>query len=241
MRTRVLPALLAALCVAGCVPRNRINTDCRWMGEARSHLEITRAADVRHLMSDAMIAEDLAIRYADVTRGRRSGHFAGWDEYESAREQCMTTLFAAAADTHGVDAQQVRALVERRPLAVDVAVFLAFGVLYVAVSFAATGAILNRFSLDAPAAAIVASLAVAPVLSVSGVLVLGIWAGLIDTLRFGNMHMSYRVDRLPWGHHPLALFAAGIVVFLATAAWRGASLERPPPGGLHSQFPRARP
>src|SRR5262245_29937043 len=103
MRTWLPAALLAALCLAVCAPRHRINGDCGWAGEAISRLDVTQSADVRHLMNDAMIAEDLAIRHADVTRGRRSGHFAGWDEYESAREQCMTKLFAAAAVTHGVD------------------------------------------------------------------------------------------------------------------------------------------
>jgi hypothetical protein len=93
-----------------------------------------------------------------------------------------------------------------------------------------------------------ASLGVAPVLSVVGVMLLEIWAGTIEMIRFANMHMSYRVDRLPWNRHPIAVFVAGVLVFLATAAGRGhsrgvgsASLEPPPRGGLHSQFPRARP
>jgi hypothetical protein len=227
MRTRLGPVLLFAVCLASCVPRNRVNPNCRWTNDALSPLDTQRSADVQHLMNDAMVAEDLAIRYADATRGRRSGHFAGWDEYENARERCMTTLFAAAADTHGVDAQQVRNLLGRRALAVDLSVGLAFGVLYLLLSHAVVGGIQSRFSVEEPTALVVAFLGVAPAFGACGVLALGLWAGLIEMVRLGNAHMSYRVDRLPWSHHTLELFATGVFVFLATAALRWYCRYRP--------------
>jgi len=222
-RRPFLLLLLAAVSVGDCVARSRVNASCEWTNDAAAPLDFQRAADVRHLMNDAMTVEELAIRYADATRGRRSGHFAGWDEYESTRERCMTSLFDAAAGMHGVNARQVRDLLGRRPLAVDLSVVLLFGALYVVVSHAIVVGILRRFPVDEPAPLAIAFVAVALVLSACGVLVLGLWAGLIEMVRFGNAHLSYRVDRLPWNHHVVALLAAGAVVFLTTAAVRAAA------------------
>ena len=221
MRTWLLSVPLLTICVSGCIARNRVNDNCQWTGDARTRLDIQRSADIRHLMNDATIAEDVAIRYADATRGRRSGHFAGWDDYESTRERCMTSLFAAAADAHNVEARQVRDLLARRPLAVDVPVILAFGALFIAISNAIAGGLLRRFSMEPPTPVIIASLMIAPALSASGLLALGIWAGLIEMIRLGNMHISYRGERVPWGHHSLELFAVGVLVFFSTVALRG--------------------
>lgn len=56
----------------------------------------------------------------------------------------------------------------------------------------------------------------------AGLAVLGVeqWAGLCENLRIGNGHLSYRLDRLPWGHHRLALFAGALVLFWTMAYLR---------------------
>jgi hypothetical protein len=219
--TRVLaPLVLFAVALSGCVARNRVNPSCQWTNDPPSHLDVRRSGDVQHLMNDAMVAEELAIRYADATRGHRSGHFAGSDEYAAARERCLATLLAVAASTHGVDAQQVRDLIRRRPLALDVFVVLSFAMLYVLISSGVVGGILRRFPADEPTPVLISSVVAAIVLSVSGVLALGLWAGTIEMARIGDTHLSYRADRLPWNHHTLDLFMSGFVLFLATAAWR---------------------
>src|SRR5262249_53874438 len=81
----VASLLLLTVCAWGCVARNRVNPNCRWTNDSSMRLDVGRSADVWHLMNDAMVAEDVAIRYADATKGRGSGHFSGWDEYESMR------------------------------------------------------------------------------------------------------------------------------------------------------------
>jgi hypothetical protein len=132
----------------------------------------------------------------------------------------MATLFAAAASTHGVDAQQVRDLLGQRPLELDLSVVLSFAILYALVSNIIVSGILGRFPVDQPTPAVIAFLIIAPVLSACAGLAFGLWAGTIEMVRLGNMHMSYRVDRLPFSQHPFGLFVSGAVLFWATVAFR---------------------
>jgi hypothetical protein len=83
----------------------------------------------------------------------------------------MASLFTAAADAHGVTAKQVRDLLDRRPLAVDVPVILAFGLLFLAISNEIVGGVLSRFSIDPPTPLIVACVVIAPGLSGCGLAV----------------------------------------------------------------------
>ena len=68
MRTPSLVVVMVfVLGAGGCVRRDGWNTDCRWPGETSNH-----ARSARHLSADAELAEDLAIRYADVHFGMKS-------------------------------------------------------------------------------------------------------------------------------------------------------------------------
>jgi hypothetical protein len=40
-----------------------------------------------------------------------------------------------------------------------------------------------------------------------------LWAFEAETLRIGYGHLVQRAERIPWGHHRPAIFAAGLVVF----------------------------
>src|SRR4051794_12851335 len=200
MKPRVTAIIVVAICTSRCVARSRINPNCEWTNDTPSQLNMLRSVDVQHLLNDATIAEELAIRYADVTRGHRSGHFAGMDEYGAAREQCFASLAATVATTHGVDPQQVRDLRGQRPSGVDVFVGVSFALLYACVSAATAGTLMRRFPVDEPTPALIASLLVATVLSAFGVVALGLWASVVEMVRIGNDHMSYRADRLTWTH-----------------------------------------
>jgi hypothetical protein len=179
MGRRLAVVFLAAVGASTCVARNRINTTCDWTNDAPSRLDIRRSADVQHLVNDATVAEDLAIRFADATRGHRSGHFAGLDEYAAARERCMASLVATVASSHSVDAQQVHDLRGRRPFGVDLLVGLSFVMMYLVIAAGAADRVLSRFPVDEPTAMIVASVAVGTGLSACGVLALGLWANVI--------------------------------------------------------------
>ncbi|HVC18788.1 MAG TPA: hypothetical protein VNE16_01825 [Vicinamibacterales bacterium] len=220
MTRRFALALLAAIALAGCFPRARVNADCRWTGDAATPLGLTRAADRRELTDDVALAEDFAIRYADRTRGLRSGHYAGADAYHAARERCMAMLLADIGRLHGVAPQRLAALRGRRPLMVDVAVGLSFAVIYLLVATLLAGGLVHRFPPDDPLPAVVASCLVAIGLSAAVMFTLPVWAGAIEVIRVGNVHLSYRALRLPWSRHRAAVFLTALLLFLAVAGAR---------------------
>jgi len=64
-------------------------------------------------------------------------------------------------------------------------------------------------------AATFAAAAFASVVLSGFVLALGhLWGGTVEMLRLGNMHMTYRADRLGWHGYASTLFAAGTLLFL---------------------------
>src|SRR2546430_13176467 len=103
--------LLLSVAASGCeVARERVNSSCEWAFDPPVRLDRQSAGDERHLIRDAAVAEDLAIRYADAQRGFRSGHYAGEVEYAGTWERCLSILFEVIADQHGVAVQHVRPL-----------------------------------------------------------------------------------------------------------------------------------
>jgi hypothetical protein len=59
------PLLLLTLCTCACgIAPERVNTGCVWTSDAARPLDLTRRTDDDHLLTDAAVAEDLAIRYA---------------------------------------------------------------------------------------------------------------------------------------------------------------------------------
>src|SRR5258707_1389995 len=80
---------------------------CAWPDERATRLDLQRGADRRHLGADVRRAEQMAIRYADLTRGHLSGQYQGPDEYHRTRERCFAELSGAIAGDHGIDRAQV--------------------------------------------------------------------------------------------------------------------------------------
>ena len=223
MTRRLALALLVAAALAACAPRDRLNADCRWTGDDTAPLDITRTADRQQLTDDVALAEDLAIRYADRTRGLRSGHFDGMDVYHATRERCVAALLVDIGRRHGVDPQALLALRGHRPLMVDVAVGLSFAIIYLLVAALAAGGLVRRFPPDDPLPAVVASCLVALVAAAVAMLAMPVWAGIIEMVRIENVHMSYRALQLPWNQHRAAVFLTALLFFLAVtgARYRG--------------------
>ena len=220
MKRAIASLLFLLVCSAGCVGRERLNEDCAWTHDSEGPLDAQESAGQRHLIEDVTVAEEIAIRYADVRKGRRSGHFEGGTAYVSAREQCLAALFAKIAVAHQVGAPQVRAQVGRRIWSLDVAIGLAFAALYTFVASRIAGGIVGAFqpgkwTLISLAAVLMASVAV----SAAGILSGELWSGLAESIRVGTTHMSYRAERLPWRHHRVVLFLAGILIFWLLS-WR---------------------
>ena len=220
MNRAIASLLILGVCSAGCAARERFNNDCEWTHDPASPGVAQPAVRQRHLIEDVTVAEEIAIRYADVRKGRRSGHFEGPTAYAGARQECMAMLFAKIAVDHHITEPQVRDQLGRRESTVDVAIGLAFAALYTFVASRIAGGIVGAFqpgkwTLISLAAVLMASVAV----SAAGILSGELWSGLAESIRLGTTHMSYRADRLPWRHHRVVLFLAGILIFWLLS-WR---------------------
>jgi hypothetical protein len=156
------------------------------------------------------VAEDLAIRHADDLRGPHSGHFEGMAEYGRLRDQYMEEQFKSVAARHGVSEAQVRESLTHRPPGVDLLVMLSFAALYALIA----GVVARQLH------SIVMTAYVSIVLSAASVLLGEQWAGLVESLRLGTGHLSYRADRIPWSHHRLSLFVACVALYWFVAIVR---------------------
>ena len=205
--------LFATLLVVGCnVDRN---TDCRWSsGHEGRELELSSARD--RLADDAQVAEDLAIRHADASRT------PDWqrnvDEYRRVREECRAQLNLMVAQQHAVPVESVAAAVFDRREWLDALVVVAFASLFAVIAALVTSNMLRGALIESRALAGVMLLVAA--LGAGGVGVLGsnVFVGLIESLRTGNGHMSYRAERLPLRNRRLETFTTGTLCFFAVGA-----------------------
>lgn len=219
---RLLPATLLFSAILGaCTSGVEGAATCEWrLQEGASQLDLRNQRHRRHLNHDAIVAEDVAIRYADLHRGHRSGHFAGMEAYRQSREQCMALLFDAVARTHGVAPMEVRGALGYRRTDVDAIVILAFVAFYAGAADAIIRWMRRSLSVDAWSARLVATLIASIVVGAGAVVLFGLWTATVDMIRVGNTHMSYRADRNPWSQHQAELFLGGIVLFALVAAVR---------------------
>jgi hypothetical protein len=218
---RLLPPLLLWLtCIAGCSPGASPNSDCEWSKEIAGPLDLSRSTQARHLSADAERAEDLAIRYADARRGPHSGHFEGGAEYGLTRDQCMARLFQIVGSNHSVTEEQIRWHLAHRPTELDVAVILTFIALYAWATTLIVRRVCQRHADDQETSGSVVMIVYTSVTaSVVGVLLGEVWSDLMENIRLGNGHLSYRAERIPWSHHRLGMFVGGVVLFWLLAAF----------------------
>ena len=211
---RLLPVLLFWLpCIVSCSSSAPPNSDCEWSKEIAGPLDLSQSTQARHLSGDAERAEDLAIRYADARRGPHSGHFEGSFEYGRMRDQCMGALFRVVGSNHGVTEEQIRWHLTYRRTGSDLAVILTFIALY---ALAAT-VILRRVcrcNTDRRQETwgwVVMMVYTSVIASAIGVLVGEVWPDLMENIRLGCGHLSYRLERVPGSHLRLCMFVGGVI------------------------------
>ena len=215
--------LLLAVTVGGCGVRpgdHPVSSSCEWTEAGSGSLNLEKSADRGHLRYDALSAEDIAIRWADKYAGPRSGQFRGFPEYGRRTDECMEALFQGVASHHGVDVALVRQYRMSRDTAVDSAVILGFAFLYALAGYRLAGVIRRRFPSDEWPAFVIATITMSVLASIVGVILGDYWSVLIENLRMGSGHLSYRIDRIPWRLHWGAAFICGLVVFWLAAAVR---------------------
>src|SRR5262249_7433558 len=92
----------------GCIDRTRVNSACEWSGDTRFEIDPRTPAHQRHLVSDAQLAEELAIRHADSEFNRLYGYEAhgGLIDGGRGRNECMARPVRRIETAHSVTAEQ---------------------------------------------------------------------------------------------------------------------------------------
>jgi len=193
--------LIATITLVGCArPGDHpISQNCVWSEED------SPSSDRRHLRFDVATAEDMSIRWADT----HFGHRPEWDQKQS---ECRQTLFQGIAKHHGIDVATVQQYSTDRDPVVDSAVIFGFAILYLCVAYIFTGRIRRRFHDDDTGFWIM-TLTMAAGVSLVAVMVGILGSIVIETLRLNSVHLSYRMNRIPFRQHWAMLFACGFVVF----------------------------
>jgi hypothetical protein len=199
--------LIVTITLTGCArPGDHpVSPNCVWSEDDPSFLDLRKISDRRHLRFDAVTAEDMAIRWADQ-------HFGHLPQYDQQSAQCMETLFQGVAKHHGVDVAVVRQYSQARDTVADAMVFLSFGILYVLAAFILTGRIRRQFP-PGDSGFWIMTLAMAVGVSLVGVLVGGLSSIVIETFLLNSVHLSYRMNRIPFRQHWPMLFVCCFVVF----------------------------
>jgi hypothetical protein len=189
-----------------------VSQSCEWIESDPRTLDLATFNDRRHLRFDAVTAEDMAIRWTDQ-------HFGLRPEWDQRCRECMESLFAGLAKTHGVDVATVRRYSRERDVMVDAPVMLGFACIYVLVAYLLAGRIRRRFPPGEPGYWVMA-LTMAGGVSLVGVLI-GIFGSIIvEEFRMGSGHLSFRMFRIPFRRHWVILFVCGVIIFIFAALIR---------------------
>jgi hypothetical protein len=217
-------AAIAALYAAcpGCIERSRVNTTCEWTGDAVLRIDSRNAAHHAHLVGDAQLAEELAIRYADGEFKRLYGYegHGGAVENGRVRNECMARLVAAIERRHEVTPADIEVARGERNRLFDSAAALLFVPFYVFAAAVFSRLLRRRLASDAAAAQFAANALAAPVAAAAGLQIGQLWLSVWEIVRVGNGHISaFRAaTRTAWLHaYGGRAFAAALVLFVAVA------------------------
>ncbi len=215
---RLACAVLVLIASAsGCVSWSRANLRCEWADDRGAALDAARRRDRWHLRDDVERAEEIAIRFGDAFR-RTHGLLV----VRQNRAECTSRLLIAVANYHELPLDAVLAVRGQRPVIVDLFVLLSFIALYVAIVRRLVSGLFDRIPADLTVPATVAMTVLSAMLGVASTMGLRGFATGLEVARLGDLHMSYRVGRLPWdrlGLESLLLFT-GIGFVLAFSEFR---------------------
>lgn len=205
----------------GCIDRSRINNGCEWTGDLGFPLDQGTSAHRAHLVADAHVAEELAIRFADVEHGRRHGieHHGGLLDGGRVRNDCLSQMFGAIERSHGVTAAEVQVARAGRNATYDAAVAVLFLPMYALVSLVVTRRVGQRFPRDEPLARWVAVCLASVPVSLLGLQGFRLWGAVWEVIRVGNGHMTSirAASRSAWVHHMDGQMFWGMLLFIAIA------------------------
>ncbi len=201
----------------GCIDRTRVNKTCEWNGDTSFPLDPGNEAHRQHLVADAQLAEELAIRYADAEFGRRAGveHHGGLLDNGEFRRECLSRMLNAVERNHDVTAAQVRVARGQRNRTFDIAVGLLFLPLYLLGGIAASRWLSRRLATHDRFVRLIAAGIMSVAFSVLGLQFLRLWGAVWETIRVGNGHMSSMraASQSRWVDHVDGQLIGGVLLF----------------------------
>lgn len=213
--TLAVLVLIGAGAASACILRPGMNADCDWPPEASRAIDLSAAADQRHLVIDAELIEELVDRY----------RFHPPDE----QQRCDAHLVATVAQRHAVgvvDIERARQRIPQRGLDLPVTVPMAALFFFVVPRIIRR---INRRFEDEPVPAaislILASIAVSSLFVMAG----EFWTSILQMIRVGSFHVGGRVNRLPWTQHEPQILVVGIALFWVVVALERAARPSPSP------------
>lgn len=205
----------------GCIDRSRVNTACVWTGDSAFPIEPQNADHQKHMVGDAHLAEELAIRHADAEHGRRFGveHHGGLLDGGRFRRECLSRMLHAIENNHGVTSEQIHVARGQRNWTFDVAVSLLFLPLYLLGGIAASRWLSRRLSTHDRFVRLVATGMASVAVSFLGLQCLRFWGAVWEVIRVGNGHMTSirAASKTRWMHHVDGQLIGGILLFWLVA------------------------
>ena len=215
-------ALLLLVCTCGCIDRTRTNSGCEWTRDSAYPLDLTSPADQGHLVADAQLAEELAVRYADAQHKRQFGYqgHGGLIDHGRVYRECLTGLVGVIERSHEVTAGQInRARAQRNPR-FDIPVMLSFGAIYALGAMVLSGWLRRKFFDPSQAIGMIVTVGASMMFSALGLQAGAVWTAIWECVRIGNDHLGAgRAARAPWDQHLAGLFVVGIVLFWTVSAF----------------------
>jgi len=220
--------LWVSLLVFGAAGCDRRNTDCQWPAEISRALDLRKPADEQHLVQDVILAEDLAVRYGDVRWP------PGAERRRRRDAECLNVLFSELTGRHDVTLDAVQRARERSAdKGLNLAVNVPIGIFSTLIALVAARRVRRRFAGDDERLAALLATVLVSVLVGGATMGLGaLWETVIEIVRVGNTHLSYRGGRVQWGNgNGWMLFLLGVVLSWLTSLlhfWMGRTRQRGP-------------
>ena len=206
----------------GCIDRTRVNATCEWTSDTSFPIDPQNTTHQKHLVADAQLAEELAIRYADASfnRGPRRDRRVSVEHQAIGkgriRSECLSRLLQTIENNHAVTSEEVDVARGQRNRAFDLAAGLLFLPLYSLGAAVACRRLYRRFSSDERHVGLVAMGLGSAVISFLGLQCLRLWGAVWEVIRIGNGHMTSirAASNSRWNQQYVgADFIGGILLF----------------------------
>jgi hypothetical protein len=200
--------LLLSISIGACSMPAGMNNDCEWPTHQSFAVDLLRQADQHHLAEDIRVAEELAIRFTDA-RGKLSP-LAG-----QRLRDCEAKLFGEIARNHSVSLTEIsETRTHLGDWRWDPAVHIPLATIYPVAVLVVVRRLRNRFARDEKLAIICTALFLSLMFGAAVLAVGNVWAAVVNMVRLGNTHMSYRAGRVGWREYTNLAFVTSALLFL---------------------------